>query len=339
MRRVGIAAALLVVLLAGCSAEGASTDAAVEAEQPRDVGGGAVALGGGADTDAAADEQGGTAAAPAPAAPGDDGGDQVPQLPPEAAPDLAVGDRVIKEGTVTVEVEAGSFDEAYAEIVEAARRVGGTVVASTTRSTSADGGTSGSVSVRVPVESYEDLLVGVGRVGRVRSREVTAQDVSTEFVDLQSRQRNLEAQERFYLGLLEEAAGVQDAIAVQQQLNGITEQLEQVKGRIAYLDERTTYSTLTVQLVEPGGPLLLADEPDAGPSIARYWETARRAFVNVVGSVLVAVGFLAPLLLIGLVAAVAVRLLTRRPGAPAPRPRPAPPRAEPEPERETEPVG
>lgn len=327
MRRT-LTALVLAVLVLGCSASDSSqesADTAVEAAAPE---GG---LGG--DVPAAADA--GDEAVDA-QAPGEEAGAPDADAPVLPVADPAVGDRVIKEGTVTVEVAAGTFDEAYAEVVEEARRLGGTVVSSTT-TTSDDGGTSGSVTVRVPVDRYEDLLVGVGGIGEVRSREITAQDVSTEFVDLQSRLRNLEAQERFYLGLLEEAVGVQDAIAVQQQLDGITEQLEQVKGRIAYLDERTSYSTLTAQLFEPGGALALAEDPAAGPDLGRFITLARDAFVNVVGSALVVAGFLGPFALLGLLVLLVLRLLPRR-SSPPPPVLPAPPPARPEVEREREPV-
>jgi hypothetical protein len=226
-----------------------------------------------------------------------------------------------------LEVGDGDFDRAYAEVVEVASRLGGGVVSSTTRTLEDGSGTSGSVTVRVPADEYEDLLVGVADIGEVRRRDVTASDVSTEFVDLQARQRNLEAQERFYLDLLGRAQGVPDAISIQTQLNGITEQLEQVKGRIEYLDERTSFSTLTVELFEPGTALPALGD-DGRPSFARFWELTRDAFVNVVGAALVALGFLAPVAIVGLVVAMAMRLMPRRtPPAPAAR--------QPERERET----
>jgi len=327
MRRTLVALVLAVLVLAcsgGDSDEATST--AVAPEEPGEAGPAGDAEGGDAG-------EGGEAAAAPEAADGEARADEAAPVLPAADP--AVGDRIIKEGTVTVEVGAGTFDEAYAEVVEEARRLGGTVVSSTTQTSDA-GGTSGSVTVRVPVDRYEDLLVGVGGIGEVRSREITAQDVSTEFVDLQSRQRNLEAQERFYLGLLEEAAGVQDAIAVQQQLNGITEQLEQVKGRVAYLDERTSYSTLTTQLFEPGGALTLAEDPADGPDLGRFATLARDAFVNVVGSALVVAGFLGPFALLGLLVMLVLRLLPRRSAPSAP---PVLPPARPEAGREKEPVG
>lgn len=308
----GVAIAMLLAL-AGCSAGGVESsaggdDAAVE----QDV--------------AAEEAEGGEEAAAVPAVPGGEA-QQVGPLPDASG----AQDRVIKEGTVTLEVEAGMFDAAYRRVVEAANRLGGSVAGSTTRSEDDGGGTFGSVTIRVPAQDYEDLLVDVAEIGTVRSRSVTASDVSTEFVDLQARQRNLEAQERFYLGLLERAEGVPDAIAIQQQLTGITEQLEQVKGRIAYLDDRTTFSTLTVELFEPGAALPTLEEPIAGPSLARFWQLAQDAFVNVIGITLVVGAFLTPIALLGLVVLAIWRVAQRRPA-------PTPVRPEPEPEREREPA-
>jgi hypothetical protein len=252
---------------------------------------------------------------------------EVPPLP-QTVPDA---DRVIREGTIALEVEEGEFDPAYARVVEAARRLGGSVAASTTRTQDDGSGTFGSLTVRVPVENYEDLLVDVAEIGTVRQRDITATDVSEEYVDLQSRQRNLEAQERFYLGLLDRADDVSDAISIQQQLTGITEQLEQIKGRIAFLDDRTSFSTLTVELFEPGTAFPASEEPSGRPELARFWAEARDAFVNVVGATMVAAAFLAPLALLGLVVFAIVRLTMGRRPAKAPAP--------PLPEREREPIG
>lgn len=312
-RRWIMTAVLVTVFAAACSGSEEAADtssvepASGDAEMAEDAGA------------AGAEGLGGEGPPGAPAQ-----GDEAPQPQPpplDAAP-LSPEDRIIKQGTVALEVEEGGFDAAFSRVVDAGRRYGGSVLSSSTRTDDRDGTTSGSVTLRVPSESYEDLLVGVGEIGQVRSRDVTAEDVSEEFVDLESRQRNLEAQERFYLGLLEEAQGVPDAIAVQQQLTTITEQLEQVKGRLAFLDERTRFSTLTVELFEPGaqGPLA-DDEPGARASLARSWQTAQDAFVNVVGALLVAVFFLAPIVLPALLIGVLAWRLLRR----GPRTRVAPP--------------
>jgi hypothetical protein len=301
-----IAVAVAGLLLVACSADepASAPDAVeepeVEPEEPLDADGGlgfqSAALSGG--------EQ--PATAPDAEQPIEE---QLPPLPDGVPP--PTGERVIKEGTMTVEVGEDEFDAAYARVIDAAARLGGMVIASTSRSIE-DGGTSGSITVRVPVEAYEDLLTSVGGIGTVRHRQITAQDVTTEYVDLQSRLRHLEAQEAFYLGLMDRAEVVGDAIAVHQHLNGIQEQMEQVKGRIQYLDARTSFSTLTVELYEPGADTLVVEDEEDRPTLAAYWERARDAFVNAVGGLLIAGMFLAPLLIPALLA-LAVWRATRRP--------------------------
>lgn len=233
----------------------------------------------------------------------------------EPVPDAALaaerrGERIIKEGSMTVEVGEDGYQRAFQRVVSTATSLGGAVVSSTTRTTE-DGATSGTVTVRVPVAGYEDLLASAGDIGTVRSQDITSQDVTAEFVDLEARLRHEQAQEAFYLGLLEDAAGVQDAIAVQQQLTGIQERIEQLRGRLNVLDDRTSFSTLTVELVEPDTTSLLADEDPGSLSIAAYIDRAARAFVTVVGWLIVLAGATAPVLVPLLIAALAWRLFRR----------------------------
>lgn len=256
------------------------------------------------------------------AAPGGQGADEASQpgsgfaLPPLPA---AAGDRIVKEGTITVEVRADGFEAAFQAVATQAQRLGGSVVAMSDSSTAA--GRSGSVTVRVPVRSYEGLLADVSKVGKVRDRNVTSQDVTGEFVDLEARLRQLQAQEAFYLDLLGKAQGISDAIVVQQQLGGLQTQIEQIKGRLDLLGRQTSFSTLHAQIVEPGVPLPLA-APETRPSLDRYWQMARDALVHVIGSAIVVVFFLAPLLLPAGVVFLAWRLTRRRPGGASVEPSP-----------------
>lgn len=236
-----------------------------------------------------------------------------PSVPPASTAGATSGDRLIKEGTMTIEVPVDGFEQGFDRAVSAARALGGSVVASTSSSTE-DGGTAGSVTIRVPVDRYEDLLVGVGAVGEVLRRDITTKDVTAEFTDIESRLRHARAQERFYLALLEEAEGVSDAIAVQQQLDGIQSTIEQLQGRLNLLEDQTSFSTLTVELVEPGtSPVLASTDPR--PHLGAYVDTAQDAFVTVVGSILVLLVALTPVL----VPAAALGLLWRA----MRRPRPA----------------
>lgn len=305
----------LVVVLAGCSGADRVEEPTSEAAEPEAPG----AAVDDADTDAAEarehdpdlEDAGGDAGPGSPGFAGEpEAGEGLPE--PVAA---RSGERVIKDGTMTIEVDAGQFQAGFRRVIDTARDLGGHLTDSTSTA-GPDGGTSGSVTVRVPVERYEELLTRVGRVGTLRSQDISSRDVTAEFTDLESRLRHLRAQEAFYLELLEEAGTVQDAIAVKQQLDSIQSQVEQAQGRLHVLEDRTAYSTLTVEIVEPGAEPVVATS-DARPMLADYWRTARDGFVTVVGWLLVTAVSLSPVLVPLLLAAIAWRLTRRRLGVPA----------------------
>ena len=311
MHRITIVAlTLIAVMLAGCggseSLESAGSavapDEAAMPEEPAAV-----------RNDAAAGEDGAVAGGDTDTAAGGNPAEPVPDL--AAAP----GDRIVRQGTMRLEIEEGGFDRAFTRVVDASGRLGGTVL--TSNATSDDEGlTSGTVTVRVPADDYDALLTAIAGIGTVRERSITSEDVTAEFVDLEARLRHNEAQERFYLSLLERAESVQDAIAVQQQVQTIQQTIEQLRGRLAFLEERTSFSRLTVELFESGAAF---QQAGAQPTFAHYWEVSRNALVNVLGTALVIATVVLPFVLVGLAIFVVVRRVGatgRRSGPAAPAP-------------------
>lgn len=296
MRRIGmLVLAMTLALLAGCG--GASEEAAMEAAAPDEAGEPAAeqdVAGGGEGGGERAADTGGEAAADT-----DDGA----ELPP-ATLASAPGDRIVREGTMRLQVDEGGFDAAFDRVVSAAGRLGGTVLSSNATSND-DGLTSGAVTVRVPAEDYDALLTAIAEIGEVRERSITSEDVSSEFVDLEARLRHNEAQERFYLSLLEEADGVEDAIAVQQRVEGIQQTIEQIKGRLSFLEERTSFSRLTIELFETGAAFQTAS--GERPTFAHYLGTARDALVTVLGGALVVATVVLPFAIVGLAIFAVVR--------------------------------
>jgi hypothetical protein len=79
--------------------------------------------------------------------------------------------------------------------------------------------------------------------------------VTDEYVDLKSRLTNLEATRDRIREFLEQATTVEEALKVNEQLSNVEAQIEQVQGRMNYLFDRASYSTITVYL-EPEIPPL-----------------------------------------------------------------------------------
>lgn len=110
------------------------------------------------------------------------------------------------------------------------------------------------ITVGVPSIEYENALARLRRLSITVLRETSSgQDVTDEYVDLDSRLRNLEVQAERLRAFMGEAQNVQEAITVSQSLSDVENQIEQIKGRMNYLGGRAAVSTITVN-IEPQRP-------------------------------------------------------------------------------------
>lgn len=111
-----------------------------------------------------------------------------------------------------------------------------------------------SVTLSVPVDSFEQVMRRLrGLAVKVLSEQATGQDVTDQYVDLESRQRNLEATAARIKSFLDSATTVKDALEVNQQLSQIEGQIEDAKGKLGYLKARAAYSNINISL-EPERP-------------------------------------------------------------------------------------
>jgi hypothetical protein len=226
-------------------------------------------------------------------------------------PDIpGIGPRIIKMASVRLSVRRGEFQGAVDEARSIAAATGGFVVSSN-QSQGEKRLMNGSLVLRVPARSYETVMSELGGVGRLDGRQENAQEVSAEFVDLQSRKRHLEAVERQLLVLLERAESVPAALAVQSKLNDTQLQLEETRGRLRYLDDQTSFATISVNLRERL-PVAAAGKD----GIVETWKDGAEAFAHVAGRTFVAVATIAPILLLLGLAALGARFVVRRRVAP-----------------------
>ena len=210
---------------------------------------------------------------------------------------------VIKTATVRLELERDGLDQAARDAIAIAERFGGYV--STTQLRDARKGT-GSLELRVPATRFGDALEALRGVGKVQSESVAGQDVGQEFVDLQARLRNFEAQETVLLRLMDKSVSVADTLRVQGQLQQVQLEIERLRGRIRYLQDQTDMSTIRVDMTEEGVA------PTSVNAIVKAWRQAREVAVGVVAAVIVGAGFVVPVaLLLAVVGFVVYRVRPR----------------------------
>jgi hypothetical protein len=117
-----------------------------------------------------------------------------------------------------------------------------------------DGFKYASLTVGVPVNQFETAQRRMRALAvQVLNDTASGQDVSTEYVDTQSRVANLEATAARIREFLKQAKDVNEALAVNAKLAEVEDEIEKAKGRMQYLSDRAAYSTLTVSF-EPQRP-------------------------------------------------------------------------------------
>ena len=163
--------------------------------------------------------------------------------------DLNVERKIVKSGRISLEVE--SVVTAMDEIASIADELGGYVVSSDKYET--DEGPSANMNIRIPVEKFDQAFDRLRQLAiEIPYESTDSIDVTEEYVDLQARLGNLEATENQYLALLERAESVEDTIQVWRELSNIRGQIEQIEGRMKYLERTSDMSFIQIDLSEPG---------------------------------------------------------------------------------------
>lgn len=108
---------------------------------------------------------------------------------------------------------------------------------------------SGTITVRVPAEKFEEAKDYFRSLAvRVTHESTQAQDITEEYVDLKARLKNLESAESQLLELMKKTGKISEILEVQRELTNIRQQIEQIKGRMQYLEQSVKMSSITVNL-------------------------------------------------------------------------------------------
>ena len=107
----------------------------------------------------------------------------------------------------------------------------------------------GTITVRIPEARFQDFLVVTeGQASEVVGRNVTGQDVTEQYVDLKARLKSKRAVEEGLLAFMQDAKKTEDLLKISSDLAAVQEEIEQLTGQMKYLENQTSYSTVTITL-------------------------------------------------------------------------------------------
>lgn len=123
------------------------------------------------------------------------------------------------------------------------------------------------ITIRVPAEKLNEVLSALKQDAvDVQYENISSQDVTSEYVDLQSRLEAKQAAEKKLLEILEGAEKTEDVLAVYSQLQLIQTEIEALKGQIKYYDQSAALSSVSIRLVAEEGtqPITIGPWKPAG---------------------------------------------------------------------------
>ncbi len=175
---------------------------------------------------------------------------------------------VIKNADIAIVAEdpAQSMDE----IGNMAENMGGFIVESYLYQQTLSSGAQvphATITIRVPAEKLEAALSQIKAAAvEVESANISGQDVTSQYTDLASRLRNLEAAEAQLQEIMEEAKRTEDVLDVFNELVAVREQIEVIKGQMQYYEEAAALSMITVGITadEAVQPIQLGGWQPAG---------------------------------------------------------------------------
>jgi hypothetical protein len=135
----------------------------------------------------------------------------------------------------------------------------------------------GTLVFRIPQDSFQGFLSQIEDAAQeISSQNISGNDVTEEYVDLKSRLKAKKAVEKRLLEMMDGAKNTDDLLHVSQQLSVVQEEIEQIKGRIQYLENQTDYSTVTVHATQYAA--LNAAEGEPG-----LWKQITLSFIQSLG--------------------------------------------------------
>jgi hypothetical protein len=175
---------------------------------------------------------------------------------------------------------------------------------------------SATLTIRIPEKNFNQFLSEVEDLAvKVEQRSVSGSDVSEEYVDLESRLNSKRTVEKRLLDFMGKAETTEDLLKISSDLANVQGEIEEITGRLTYLDNRIAFSTVTLSLNENKVTV-----PKLENKELNTWEKTKKQFVTSVnfliavtsGVVVVIVGNLPIIIVLGLIAGIVYFVIKRR---------------------------
>ncbi len=155
-------------------------------------------------------------------------------------------------------------------------------------------------TIKIPQENFDTMMDSIIKVAEfVDYENITTEDITEQYVDLQSRLKTkLEVKERYEAVLRKNAKTVEDILATEEKLRVIQEEIEAAQGKLKYLTDKVRFSKIRIDLYET---VDYKEEPESYTKT--FWSKSRDGLAfgwNIIETLILGLIYIWPLLIIGL---------------------------------------
>lgn len=151
--------------------------------------------------------------------------------------------------TATLSMQVDELASAATSLRNAIHQSGGYILQF--QDTRHEGEVGASYTIKVPAAGFMSFIDRIEQIKhRDFERNIGGKDVSEEYVDLESRLKAKQLVETRLLAMMERAVRADDLLKFSQQLSEVQEEIERIKGRIRYLDNNVSFSTVELRLYQ-----------------------------------------------------------------------------------------
>lgn len=172
-------------------------------------------------------------------------------------PAIPVSERkLIQNGALSLVVDR--VEDAVTSLSKIADKLGGRVDSVGLYNSGGAAKKNATVVMRIPAVNFGTGMEQVKGIARkVLSENISTEDITEKFIDMQARLKNLKAEETQYLDIMQKAVKIDDVLKVSQRLYFVRQQIEQLQGQMNYLSRQVDMSVITIDL---------SSEPDIEPT-------------------------------------------------------------------------
>ncbi|QKY68386.1 DUF4349 domain-containing protein [Lentibacillus sp. CBA3610] len=211
-------------------------------------------------------------------------------------------------------IEVTDYQETVDSIQAEVSERGGYIVDSNMHEDDEEGSISGRVTARIPQGEFEEFVQIVeDGSSTVMESSVSGQDVTEEYVDLESRLESKRVVEERLLSFMEEADKTEDLLNISDDLATVQQEIEEITGRMTYLENKVDLATVTINIQENN--VAIAGEEDLNT-----WEKTKQQFMQSINFLLSAfsglfvfiIGNLPVLIILAVIAVILFWVINKR---------------------------